>query len=111
QPTKRQDAFDEILGIDAWRKTFDGTKALTSTILAKIDTLQAEVAGKQDQVAVLPAKEHELRVLTESAAAKSRELALGQGEIARVTALLAGLDADKERLDAAQNGLHALQER
>ncbi len=25
QPTKRQEAFDEILGIDAWRKTYKGT--------------------------------------------------------------------------------------
>ncbi len=111
QPTKRQDAFDEILGIDAWRKTFDGTKTLTSTILAKIDTLQAEVAGKQDQVAVLPAKEIELHSLVGSADSKQKELALGQGEMERVTLLLAGFDADKEKLDGAHNALQGLQER
>jgi DNA repair protein SbcC/Rad50 len=111
QPTKRQDAFDEILGIDAWRKTFEGTKTLSSTILAKIDTLQAEVAGKQDQVAVLPAKELELGALTDSAAAKRDELKLGTREMERVTALLASCEAGKERLESAQQTLLGLQER
>jgi len=111
QPTKRQDAFDEILGIDAWRKTFDGTKTLTSTIQAKIDTLQAEVSGKQDQVAVLPAKELELKELVGNAAGKREGLALGLAEMERVTALLAGFDAEKEKLETAQNALQGLQER
>ena len=111
QPTRRQDAFDEILGIDAWRKTFDGTKMLTSTIQGKIDTLQAEVAGKQDQVAVLPAKEAELREHSRIAAAKREELALGLAEMERLTALLAACQADKERLEGAQNALQTLQER
>ena len=111
QPTRRQDAFDEILGIDAWRKTFDGTKTLSAAILAKIDTLQAGVAGKQDQVAVLPAKELELRALSESAAEKGEELALGAGEMKRVTALLAACEAQKGKLESAQNALLGLQER
>jgi len=111
QPTKRQDAFDEILGIDAWRKTYDGTKSLASTILTKIDTLQAGVAGKQEQVAVLPAKELELHGLTGSAAAKRDELALKKGESDRATALLAACDAQKEKLDGAHNGLQAVGER
>ena len=111
QPTRRQDAFDEILGIDAWRKTFDGTKILTSTIQGKIETQQAEVAGKQEQVAVLPEKELELRGLAERAAAKRDELALAGADMARVTLLLAGLDADKEKLESAQNFLQGLQER
>jgi DNA repair protein SbcC/Rad50 len=111
QPTKRQDAFDEILGIDAWRKTFDGTKTLTSTILAKMETLQVEVVGKQEQVAVLPAKEQELSGLCESAAGKRDQLALGLEEMKRVTEFLAGCDAHKEKLDAGQNVLLGLQER
>ena len=111
QPTKRQDAFDEILGIDAWRKTFDGTKMLTSTILAKMETLQAEVAGKQEQVFVLPAKQLELSGLCEGAAEKRDQLALGLGEMKRVTEFLAGCDARKAKLEAAQNVLLGLQER
>lgn len=111
QPTRRQDAFDEILGIDAWRKTFDGTKTLSSTIQAKLDTLQAEVAGKQEQTAVLPAKELELGELGESLAAKRKHLALGMAEMERVTGLLAGFDADKEKLEGARNALQGTQER
>jgi exonuclease SbcC len=111
QPTRRQDAFDEILGIDAWRKTFDGTKTLTSTILSKIDTLQAEVAGKMEQVAVLPAKELELAGLIGSSAAKRAELEQRQRELERVTALLGTLDAHKERIESVQSGLQGLEER
>jgi len=111
QPTKRQDAFDEILGIDAWRKTFDGTKTLSSTILAKIDTLQAEVAGKMEQVAVLPAKELELNALRESSQAKCAELELRLAELESKTALVAVLDAQKERIESVQNALQGLEER
>lgn len=111
QPTKRQDAFDEILGIDAWRKTFDGTKTLSTTILAKIDTLQAEVAGKMEQVAVLPAKELELDALRESSGAKCAELELRLADLESKTALVALLDAQKERIESVQNALQALEER
>jgi DNA repair protein SbcC/Rad50 len=111
QPTRRQDAFDEILGIDAWRKTFDGTKALSTTILAKIDTLQAEAAGKMEQVSVLPAKELELSSLKESSLAKRAELELRLSDLERVTAQLSGLEAQKERIESAQNSLQGLEER
>ena len=111
QPTKRQDAFDEILGIDAWRKTFDGTKSLASAILAKIETLQAEAAGKEEQVAVLPAKELELAGLAESSAAKTAELAREEGALRRVTALLAELDGQKQRVETVQNEVQTLEER
>ena len=39
QATRRRDKFDEILGIDTWRKTFNETKLLASTIKAKIEVL------------------------------------------------------------------------
>ncbi|GFO66616.1 hypothetical protein GMLC_01950 [Geomonas limicola] len=111
QPTKRQDAFDEILGIDAWRKTFDGTKSLNSAIAAKIETLQAEVAGKQDQVAVLPAKEVELRTLSVSLAAKRGELERERAAHDAIAAQVANWDAHKAKLDETQSGLQAIQER
>ena len=60
QTTKRQDAFDEILGIDAWRKTYKGTSTLLSTIQEKEKILVAEVKVKLEQVAVLPDRELEL---------------------------------------------------
>jgi len=111
QPTKRQDAFDEILGIDTWRKTFDGTKSLTSTILAKIETLQAEVAGKMEQVSVLPAKERELADLQGEGAAKQAELKLKRSDQERISLLLTSLEGKKESIDAAQRELQGLEER
>jgi len=111
QPTKRQDAFDEILGIDAWRKTFDGTKALTSTILARMETLQAEVAGKIEQVAVLPAKEQELAGMRESAEAKKKELTQRLADLERVTANVSALDGQKGRVEFVQHEVQGLEEK
>ncbi|MCW9050344.1 MAG: SMC family ATPase [Deltaproteobacteria bacterium] len=56
QPTKRRDRFDEILGIDTWRKTFNETKTLASTIKSKVESLQSGIGPLKDQVAVLPEK-------------------------------------------------------
>lgn len=46
QPTRRQEAFDEILGIDTWRRTFKGTSALLSAVQEKIKILTAEVEAR-----------------------------------------------------------------
>jgi exonuclease SbcC len=56
QPAKRRDKFDEILGIDSWRKTFNETKQLASAIKAKVESLESAIGPLQDQVAVLPEK-------------------------------------------------------
>ena len=61
QPTKRQEAFDEILGIDAWRKTFKNTSTLQAAVKSKIEVLTVEIAGKEEQAATLPEREQELR--------------------------------------------------
>jgi DNA repair protein SbcC/Rad50 len=111
QPTRRQDAFDEILGIDAWRKTFEGTKTLASTILGKIETLQAETDSKMEQVAVLPAKELELKGLRESESAKRLALEQRKVELDRVKARVASLDAHKEQIDLLQSALQELEAR
>lgn len=111
QPTKRQDAFDEILGIDTWRKTFDGTKTLASVINGKIETLQAEVAGKQEQVAVLPEKERELHALLEQRGSKQAELRKASTSLEQVRGAIQLLDAQKGRIDAVKQELQATEER
>ena len=60
QPTKRQEAFDEILGIDAWRKTYKGTSTLLAAVKSKIEVLTVEIEGKQEQIAALPDRQKEL---------------------------------------------------
>ncbi|WP_136525673.1 AAA family ATPase [Geomonas ferrireducens] len=111
QPAKRQDAFDEILGIDAWRKTQDKTKVLTSTIKAKLDVLQAEVDSRSEQVAVLPAKEEELAALRMQGEAKKAELELKNVELERATTLLNTLESKKEQIQSVQQEVQGLEER
>ncbi|QXE91849.1 SMC family ATPase [Geomonas subterranea] len=111
QPAKRQDAFDEILGIDAWRKTQDKTKALTSTIKAKLDVLQAEVDSKSEQIAVLPAKEEELAVLRAQGETKQAELATKTTELEHATALLTTLESKKVAIQSVQQDVQGLEER
>ena len=57
QPTKRQEAFDEILGIDAWRKTYKGTSSLLVGRAGEDEGACCRGGGKQEQLAVLPEKE------------------------------------------------------
>ncbi len=59
QAARRRDKFDEILGIDTWRKTFNETKVLATAIKAKVDALQSAIGPLQDQAAALPAKRDE----------------------------------------------------
>ena len=87
QPTKRQEAFDEILGIDAWRKTYKGTSALLSTVGEKIKILAVEVTGKQEQLAVLPEKIVDLTTVR-------NELVLRQKDVQEKELVLAALEVD-----------------
>jgi exonuclease SbcC len=85
QATKRQEAFDEILGIDAWRKTYKGTATLLSAVQKRIEILAAEVAGKQEQLVLLPVKTAEL-------ASIKKDLMLRQQELMEQDVLLVNVD-------------------
>lgn len=54
QPARRRDKFDEILGIDSWRKTFSETNVLLKAIQNKVEVLESAIGPLQDQVATLP---------------------------------------------------------
>ena len=101
QPTKRQEAFDEILGIDAWRKTYKGTSGLLSAVQERMKILAAEVAGKQEQLAVLPEKTAEL-------AAIRNDLAVRQQGLKEKEAALVTLDARLVELEAREKVIAAL---
>ncbi len=103
QPTKRQEAFDEILGIDAWRKTYKGTSSIISAIQKKIEILDAEVKGKQEQVAVLPEREAELETIRANLATRTAELKEREEALYRTAEQLLKLDLHKEQLDKAEN--------
>ncbi len=101
QATKRQEAFDEILGIDAWRKTYKGTSGLISAVQERMKVLAAEVAGKQEQVAVLPGRSAEL-------AAGRSELALRHGGLKEKEGALVALDARLVELESREKLIAAL---
>ncbi|MBJ6727538.1 AAA family ATPase [Geomesophilobacter sediminis] len=111
QPTARQNAFDQILGIDAWRRTYDGTKSIASAIQSRSEVLKAEIAGREEQVAALPERVQELKALKVGEQEKVGELSARQAEVAEVSARIAALDGEKGRLDAAQAEVQALEER
>jgi len=101
QPTRRQEAFDEILGIDAWRKTQKGTAGLLSAIQKRGEILAVEVAGKQEQLAVLPDKVTEL-------AAIGRNLVLRQKEVQDKEKLLAAVEGKLGELETIEKAIAAL---
>ena len=100
QATKRQEAFDEILGIDAWRKTYKGTATLLSAVQKRIEILAVEVAGKQEQLVVLPVKTAELATI-------KNDLTLRQQELNEQDALLATLDARLVEQELQEKGVVA----
>jgi exonuclease SbcC len=103
QATRRQEAFDEILGIDAWRKTYKGTSSLLSTVQEKIKVLAAEMESKQEQLAVLPEKEAELEVIKANQATRKAELKEREEALNKAADQLKNLDLQKEQLDKAEN--------
>ncbi|MDD2309194.1 MAG: SMC family ATPase [Desulfuromonadaceae bacterium] len=103
QGTKRKDAFDEILGIDAWRKTEIGTRGLLNAVQKRIEILTAEVEGKQEQLAVLPDKTVELAAIRNDAAGRLKDLKDKEPTLVTMDAQLVQLEA-QEKAIAALNG-------
>ncbi|WP_298039424.1 SMC family ATPase [uncultured Desulfuromonas sp.] len=111
QPTRRQTAFDEILGIDSWRKTFEGTGDLQKEIAGRIQTLEAEVAGKRDQIALLPERRTELADTAGQEAGRRGDLKEAETTLAQVTEGLRDLDALERTIHESTARLKGLEER
>jgi DNA repair protein SbcC/Rad50 len=111
QSTKRQEAFDEILGIDAWRKTYKGTSSLLSAVQKKMELLAAQVSAKQEQLAVLPERESGLATLKADLA--SRELLLKEKEAAleALNRQLGELDSREKAIGGLSAEIQVLEER
>lgn len=108
QPTKRQDAFDEILGIDAWRKTYKGTSGLLSAVQERIKVLSAEVAVKQEQIAVLPQKESELVSIKNEQTIKENSLKEKAVSLQEAEKSLVDLDSREKAINASQTEVQVL---
>lgn len=111
QPTKRQEAFDEILGIDAWRKTYKGTSSLVSAVQERMKLLTAEVKLLQDQVDILPQKERELADIKVALEQKRNELTVKDAALKKVEAVLAELDSREKGISSVAAEIKQLEDR
>lgn len=111
QPTKRQEAFDEILGIDAWRKTYKGTSGLLSAVQERMKVLAAEVEGKQEQLVVLPEKTNELAAIRINIAAYEKGLKEKDAELVTLDGRLVELEVREKAIVALGNEVQVLENR
>lgn len=105
QSTKRQDAFDEILGIDAWRKTYKGSKSLLDAVTHKIELIVVEVVAKQEQLKVLPEKQQAQKETAAAYNEQAARLQVDEKALAECSALLQKCDLQKEALDKLRSEL------
>lgn len=108
---KRQEAFDRILGIDGWRRTFEGTLELQKGVAHRIACLQAEIAGRSEQLSLLPVRRAELKEVRRQQKEKETERRTLDRELADVQSRLALLDQQSRGLEAAQGDVRVLAER
>jgi exonuclease SbcC len=111
QPTKRQEAFDEILGIDAWRKTYRGTSSLLTAVQERIKILAAEVSGKQEQLAVLPDKTVELATIKNDLVVRQQELKEKEAALVTLDARLVELELREKAIATLSNEVQLLDNR
>ncbi|KAA0888140.1 AAA family ATPase [Oryzomonas rubra] len=111
QPAKRQEAFDEILGIDAWRKTYKGTSGLLSAVQERIKILTVEVTGKQEQLAVLPEKEADFNTAAHDMAGKEQSLKDKSIALQESEQRLIDLDSREKCIAALVNEIQILETR
>ncbi|MFV9645903.1 MAG: AAA family ATPase, partial [Desulfobacterales bacterium] len=111
QPTKRQEAFDEILGIDAWRKTYKGTSTLLASVKSKIEVLNVAIEGKQEQIAALPGRKKELTGLITEVKAQQKVLSNKKRTLTETEKQLAKLDGQEKTADTAKSDIQVLENR
>ncbi|MFH2122483.1 MAG: SMC family ATPase [Pseudomonadota bacterium] len=111
QPARRQEAFDEILGIDAWRKTYKGTSTLLKAAKARIDLLTVEIEGKEEQIVTLPERQQELAGLLAEIEAGHKLSADKEKSVATTEAHLVKLDDQEKMSQAVKADIQVLENR
>ncbi|MDH3329765.1 MAG: SMC family ATPase [Desulfobulbaceae bacterium] len=111
QPIKRQEAFDEILGIDAWRKTYKGTSTLLTAVKMKIEVLTVEIEAKQEQVNALPEREKELTGIVEETEARQKELTEKDQSLVETDQQLNRLNDQEKKTNTVKADIQVLENR
>lgn len=111
QATKRRDKFDEILGIDSWRKTFKETKQLVSAIQSKVDVLQSAIGPLNEQLAVLPERLKQQQQATDDLAATKTVLEEKRQQYQQLEARLQKVERQEQELKDLTAEIEALKGR
>ncbi|MGK2907998.1 MAG: AAA family ATPase, partial [Desulfuromonadales bacterium] len=111
QPARRRDKFDEILGIDTWRKTFNETRILTSVIKAKVDALASAIGPLKDQVAELPTKKDEHKTARQNLEETDTELKVQQQKLKELETLLVEVNKREQDFKALEVEIGTLKAR
>jgi len=111
QPTTRKEAFDKILGIDDWRKAQKETAGLLSAIQKRSEILAVEVAGRQEQVVVLPDKVAELAAIGKNLVLLEKEVREKEKSLALLERKLAELETVEKVISALGNEALVLENR
>jgi exonuclease SbcC len=111
QPTKRREAFDEILGIDAWRKTYKGTSTLQTAVRHKIGIVESEIEGKREQIVLLQEREKELSNLIIEAAALQKILSDKITTLTETDKKLTKLDVQEKKIHIVTSEIQVLENR
>ena len=111
QPSKSRDKFDEILGIDTWRKTFNETKVLASAIRAQVEALASAIGPLLEQVAVLPETRAAHRQTEQELAQSEKAFREKEEGLRLLAAQLVEIDGREQRVKAAAVEIDRLRER
>jgi DNA repair protein SbcC/Rad50 len=111
QATKRRDKFDEILGIDSWRKTFSETNTLLKAIQNKVAVLESGIGPLQDQVTILPEKREQNIVAQNELKQTAEQLKLRQQELKDTELKLQEIDKCELKIKDLGAVINTLKER
>ena len=111
QATKRRDKFDEILGIDAWRKTFNETKTLASAIAAKIKEFEAAIGPLKEQVSALPAMVDAHKTAVDGLKQTQQDLSRQQQALEEIEKQLGVIDQREQMIKSLGVDIGTLKER
>ncbi len=108
---KRQEAFDEILGIDGWRKTYKGTANLISAVNNKIELLDTKIEGKKEQLAQLPKKKRLAKKMEQTVRNLKKGLKDTEKKRKKKEKELELLDSQEKKINDKLAGLRRLEDR
>ena len=111
QQTRRQETFDEILGIDAWRNIYKGTGDLLKAVRKKIEVVSAEITILQEHLLVLPQKQEELDAVSAAQKQKQEELQQKDAALKEREKVLADLDSREKGINSLKAELIRIEER